>query len=91
MVGCFFRDLGLNILRNMMVRCVENIVNTDVFLKSQIFDFFQYFGVLRTARDLILAAFWTPGAAFWWSGRVLGVHCNIAALAGLPGGVQNGR
>ena len=57
----------MNILRNMMVRCVENIVNTDAFLKSQIFDIFRYFGVLGTARDLILAAFWTPGAAFWWS------------------------
>ena len=44
MVGCFFKDLGLNILRNMMVRCVENIVNTDVFLKSQIFDFFDILG-----------------------------------------------
>ena len=26
-----------------------------------------------------------PGAAFWWSGRVLGIYYNIAALAGLPG------
>ena len=42
------------------------------------------------ARDLILATFGSPGAAFWWSGRVLGIYCNIAALAGLPGGVQNG-
>ena len=38
------------------------------------------------ARDLILAAFWEPEGAFWWSGGVLGIHCNIAALAGLPGG-----
>ncbi len=37
-----------------------------------------------------MAAFWEPGAAFWWSGGVLGIYCNIAALAGLPGGVQNG-
>ena len=91
MVGCFFRDLGVNILRNLMVRCVENIVNTDVFLKLQIFDFIDILGSSGTAWDLILAAFWTPGAAFWWSGGVLGIYCNIAALAGLPGGVQNGR
>ena len=43
-VGCFLRDLGVNILRNMMVRYVENIVNTDVFSKSQIFDFFDILG-----------------------------------------------
>ena len=51
---------------------------------------FRYFGALGTARDLILAAFLVPGAAFWWSGRELGIYCNIAALAGLPGKVQNG-
>ena len=75
----------------MMVRCEENIVNTDVFLKSQIFDFFDILGSSGRPGGLILAAFWVPGAAFWWSGRVLGIYCNIAALAGLPGGVQNGR
>ena len=75
----------------MRVRCVENIVNTDVFLKLQIFDFIDILGSSGTAWDLILAAFWTPGAAFWWSGGVLGIYCNIAALAGLQGGVQNGR
>ena len=74
----------------MMVRCVENIINTDVFLKLPILDFFRYFGILGTARDLILAAFWTPGAAFWWSGRVLGIYCNIAALAGWQGGFLDG-
>ena len=68
-----------------MVRCEENMINTDVFLKSLIFDFFRYFGVLGTARDPILAAFWVPGAAFWWSGRVLGIYCNIATMAGWLG------
>ena len=91
MVGCFFRDLGVNILRNMMVRCVENIVNTDVFLKLQIFDFIDILGSSGTAWDLIFAAFWMPGAAFWWSGRVLGIYCNIAALAGWAGGVPGFR
>ena len=57
----------------MMVRCVENIVNTDVFLKLQIFDFIDILGSSGTAWDLILAAFWEPGAAFWWSGGVLGI------------------
>ena len=28
----------------MMVRCEENIVNTDVFLKSQFFNFFDILG-----------------------------------------------
>ena len=70
----------------MMVRCEENILNIDVFLKSQIFCFFDNLWVLGTARELILAAFWVLGAAFWWSGRVLGRYCNIAALARLPGG-----
>ena len=32
-----------------------------------------------------------PGAAFWWSGRVLGIYCNIAALAGWAGGVPEFR
>ena len=75
----------------MMVRYVENIVNTDVFLKSQIFDFFDILGSSGRPGTTFGRLFWTPGAAFWWSGGVLGIHCNIAALAGLPGGVQNGR
>ena len=37
-----------------MVRCEENIVNTDVFLKSQIFDFFD-----------ILVSSGRPGTSFW--------------------------
>ena len=57
----------------MMVRCVENIVNTVVFLKLQIFDFVDILGSSGTAWDFILAAFWVPGAAFSWSGRVLGI------------------
>ena len=63
MVGCFFRDLGVNMLRNMMVRCVENIVNTDVFLKSQIFDFFD-----------ILGSSGRPGTSFWRLFGSLGPH-----------------
>ena len=42
----------------MMVRCEESIVNTDVFLKSQIFDFFD-----------ILGSSGRPGTSFW---RLLG-------------------
>ena len=57
-------DLGVNMLRNMMVRCVENIVNIDVFLKLQIFYFFDILGSTGTAWDLILEAFRVPGAAF---------------------------
>ena len=45
----------MNILRNMMVRCVENIVNTDVFLKLQIFEFFD-----------ILGSSGRPGTSAWW-------------------------
>ena len=47
MVGCFFRDLGVNILRNMVVRCIESLLNTNVFLKLQIFEFSDILGVLR--------------------------------------------
>ena len=56
-----------------MVRCVENVVNTDVFLKLQIFDFFDIWGSSGMAWDLILEALWMTGAAFLWSGRVLGI------------------
>ena len=70
----------------MMVRCVQNLVNTDVLLKLQIFILFDILGSSGTAWDLILAALWVPGAAFWWSGRVLGIYCNIATLAGWLGG-----
>ena len=44
MAGCLLSDLGVNILRNMMVICVENLLNTDVCLSLQILDFFRYFG-----------------------------------------------
>ena len=39
-----------------MVRCLENIVNTDVFIKAQIFDFFDIslFGSAPTKFDLKL-------------------------------------
>ena len=75
-----------------MVRCVENIVNTYVFLKFQTFNLFDILGSSGTAWDLILAAFWVPGAAFSWSVRVLGIYCNIATLAGwLGGGVPEFR
>ena len=57
----------------MMVRCVENIVNMYVFVKLQVFNFFDILGSSGTASDLILAAFWVPGAAFSLSGRVLGI------------------
>ena len=63
MVGCFFKDLGVNILRNLMVRCVENMVNTDVFLKLQIFDFFDILGSLGR-----------PGTSFWRLFGRLGPH-----------------
>ena len=93
MVGCFFRDLGVNILRNMMVRCVENIVNTDVFLKSQIFDFFD-----------ILGSSGRPGTSFWrlfgslgphfggpgGAGNILQYCCPGWLAGGGPGSVQNG-
>ena len=87
MVGCFLRDFGVTILRNMMVRCVENTVDTDVFLKSHIFDSFD-----------ILGSSGRPGTSFWWLFGCLGPHitreppahgiyyCNIAALAGWAGG-----
>ena len=74
----------------MRVRCEENIVNTDVSLKSQIFDFFDILGSSGRPGTSFWRLFGGPGAAFWWSGRVLGIYYNIAALAGLPGGVQNG-
>ena len=61
------------------------------YVRPRVDGFFRNFGVLGTARDLILAAFWVPAAAFWWSGRVLGIYCNIAALAGWPGGVPGFR
>ena len=89
MVGCFFRDLGLNILRNMMVRCVENILDTHVFLKSQIFYFFDILGSLGR-----------PGSSFGWVFGRLGPHFGgpggcweytailLPWLAGL-GGSQN--
>ena len=61
MPGCFFSDLGVNILRNMMVRCVENIVNIYVFLKLQVFNFFDILGSSGTAWDLILGLFGARG------------------------------
>ena len=69
----------------MMVRCEENIVNIDVSLKSHIFDFFDILGSSGRPGTSFWAAFWEPGAAFWWSGGVLGIYCNIGALAGLAG------
>ena len=79
----------MNILRNMMVRCVENVVNTDVFLKSQIFDFFDMLVSTGTAWDLILEAFRVPGAAFLWSGGCWKYTAILLRwLAGL-GGSQN--
>ena len=33
-----------------------------------------------------MVAFWSPGAVFCWSSRVLEIYCNIAALAGWAGG-----
>ena len=74
-----------------MVRCVENLVNTYVFLKLQISEFSDIWGSTGTAWDLILEAFRMPGTAFWWSGRVLGIWCDMAALAGWAGGVPGFR
>ena len=48
----------------MMVGCVKNSVNTNVFLKFNIFDLFDIVGSSGMAWDLILAAFRLPGAAF---------------------------
>ena len=53
----------MNILRNLMVRCVENIINTDVFLKLQIFYFFDILGSLGR-----------PGTSFWRLFGRLGPH-----------------
>ena len=57
----------------MMVRCVENLVNTDVFSKLQIFYLFDILGSSGTAWDLILVAFRVSGAEFSWAGRMLGI------------------
>ena len=69
-----------------MVRCVENIVNTDVFLKLQIFDFIDILGSSGTAWDLILAAFWPPGAALvrQGAGNILKYCCPGRAARGGP-------
>ena len=58
-------------LRNMMVRCVENIVNTDVFLNSQIFGFFD-----------ILGSSGRPGPSFWQLFGHLGPHFDVPQGAG---------
>ena len=47
----------------MRVRCEENIVNIDVSLKSQIFDFFD-----------ILGSSGRPGTSFWRLFGSLGPH-----------------
>ena len=75
--------------RKIMVRCVQNLVDIYVFVKLQIFNLADILRSSGSAWDLILAAFRVPGAAFSWSGRVLGIYCNIAALAGRLGGSQN--
>ena len=75
----------------MRVRCEENIVNIDVSLKSQIFDFFDILGSSGRPGTSFWRLFGSLGPHFGGPGGVLGIHCNIAALAGLPGGVQNGR
>ena len=80
----------------MIVRCVENILNTDVFLKLQIFEFSDILGSTGTAWDLILEAFRVPGAAFWWSGGGAGntlQYCcpGRAARGGSKTGVNEVR
>ena len=73
----------------MMVRCVENIVNTDVFLKLQIFDFFDILGSSGTAWDLILAAFWMPGAHFGGPGGCWEYSAILLPWLAGWGGSQN--
>ena len=81
----------MNMLRNMMVRCVENILNTYVFLKSQIFDFFDILGSSGRPGTSFWQLFGRLGPHFGGPGGMLGIYCNIAALAGWAGGVPEFR
>ena len=67
----------------MMVRCVENIINTDVFLMFQTFNLFDILESSGTAWDFILAAFWMPGAYFGGPGGCW--ECSAILLPWLAG------
>ena len=85
---CFLIGLGEKMVPESVVGCVENVVNTVVFVRFHFFTYSVNWMISNRLLDVFLIAFWIPWAHFFGLSRVWGEGLKIddfrrCSLAGL--------
>ena len=62
---CFLVGLGEKMVPGSVVGCVENIVNTMVFVRFHFFTYLVNWMISNRLLDVFLIAFWIPWAHFF--------------------------
>ena len=74
---CFLVGLGEKMVPGSVVGCVENIVNTKVFVRFHFFTYSVNWMISNRRLDVFLVAFWVPWADFFRFLRVWGAGLKI--------------
>ena len=67
-----------------VIGCIENIVNTMVFVRFHFFKYLVNWMTSSRLSDVFLVAFWVPWAHFFLFFRVLGAGLEIDDFLGVP-------
>ena len=62
---CFLEGLGEKMVPGSVVGCVENMVNTVVFVRFHFFTYSVNWMISNRLLDVCLEAFWVPWAQFF--------------------------
>ena len=62
---CFLMGLGEKMVPGSVVGCVENIVNTIVFVRFHFFTYLVNWLISNRLLDVFLVCFWVPWACFF--------------------------
>ena len=81
---CFLVGLGEKMVPGSVVGCVENIVNTEVFVRFHFFTYLVNRLISNRLLGVFLVAFWVPWADFFRFLRVWGAGLKIQDFSGIP-------
>jgi hypothetical protein len=76
--------LGEKMVPGSVVGCVENIVNTVVFVRFHLFTYLVNWLISNRLLGVFLVGFWVPWAHFFLFLRVWGVGLKIDDFPGIP-------
>ena len=81
---CFLIGLGEKMVPESVVGCVENVVNTMVFVKFYFFTYFVNWLISNRLLGVFLVGFGVPWVHFFRFLRVWGVGMKIDDFLGIP-------